>query len=53
MSNLQFDKLKFIEHVIGESFGTNNNEALMQQTEIKELQKFFKIDYNELVVLSM
>lgn len=53
MSNLQFDKLKFIEHVICESFGTNNNEALMQQTEIKELQKFFKIDYNELVVLSM
>jgi SpoVK/Ycf46/Vps4 family AAA+-type ATPase len=53
MSNLQFDKLKFIEYVVGESFGTNNNETLMQQTEIKELQKFFKINYNELVVLSI
>ena len=45
MSNLQFDKLKFIEYVVGESFGTNSNETLMQQTEIKELQKFFKINY--------
>lgn len=53
MSNLQFDKLKFIEYVVGESFGTNNNETLMQQAEIKELQKFFKINYNELVVLSI
>lgn len=53
MSNLQFDKLKFIEYVVGESFGTNNNETLKQQAEIKELQKFFKINYNELVVLSI
>lgn len=53
MSNLQFDKLKFIEHVIAESNGNKNNVTLMQQTEIKELQKFFKIDYNELVVLSI
>lgn len=53
MSNLQFDKLKFIEYVVGESFGTNNNETLKQQAEIKELQKFFKVNYNELVVLSI
>ena len=53
MSNLQFDKLKFIEYVVGESFGNNNNETLKQQAEIKELQKFFKVNYNELVVLSI
>ena len=43
MSNLQFDKLKFIEHVIAESNGNKNNVTLMQQTEIKELQNSLKL----------
>ncbi len=54
MKNLESDKLKWIEHIITESFGNvSKKEALLAVPEIKELINFFKIDYDELVVLSI
>lgn len=54
MKNLESDKLKWIEHIISESFGNvSKKDALLAVPEIKELINFFKIDYDELVVLSI
>lgn len=54
MKNLESDKLKWIEHIITESFGNvSKKDALLAVPEIKELINFFKIDYDELVVLSI
>ncbi len=54
MKNSEFDKLKCIEYVIKESFGTTSQkEILLRVPEVNELLKFFKINYDELVVLSI
>jgi hypothetical protein len=54
MKNLESDKLKWIEYIITESFGNvSKKDALLAVPEIKELINFFKIDYDELVVLSI
>jgi AAA+ superfamily predicted ATPase len=54
MKNLESDKLKWIEHIISESFGNvSKKDTLLAVPEIKELINFFKIDYDELVVLSI
>ena len=54
MKNMESDKLKWIEHIITESFGNvSKKDALLAIPEIKELINFFKIDYDELVVLSI
>lgn len=54
MKNLETDKLKWIEHIITESFGNvSKNDALLAFPQINELINFFKIDYDELVVLSI
>jgi len=54
MKNMESDKLKWIEHIITESFGNvTKKDALLAVPEIKELINFFKIDYDELVVLSI
>jgi hypothetical protein len=54
MKNLESDKLKWIEYIISESFGNvSKKDALLAVPEIKELINFFKIDYDELVVLSI
>ena len=54
MKNLESDKLKWIEYIISESFGNvSKKDTLLAVPEIKELINFFKIDYDELVVLSI
>ena len=54
MKNQDFDKLKFIEHVVAEAFGTTSKkEELLALPEIKSLLQFFKINYEELVILSL
>jgi SpoVK/Ycf46/Vps4 family AAA+-type ATPase len=54
MKNLESDKLKWIEHIITESFGNvSKKDDLLAVPEIKELINFFKIDYDELVILSI
>jgi hypothetical protein len=54
MKNQDFDKLKYIEHIVAEAFGTTSKkEELVALPEIKSLLQFFKINYEELVVLSL
>jgi hypothetical protein len=54
MKNQDFDKLKCIEHIVAEAFGsTSKKEALLALPEIKSILQFFKISYEELVVLSL
>jgi ATP-dependent protease HslVU (ClpYQ) ATPase subunit len=54
MKNQDFDKLKCIEHIVAEAFGTTSKkEELVALPEIKSLLQFFKINYEELVVLSL
>jgi hypothetical protein len=54
MKNQDFDKLKCIEHIVAEAFGsTSKKEALLALPEIKSVLQFFKISYEELVVLSL
>jgi SpoVK/Ycf46/Vps4 family AAA+-type ATPase len=54
MKNQDFDKLKCIEHIVAVAFGTTSKkEELLALPEIKSLLQFFKISYEELVVLSL
>jgi SpoVK/Ycf46/Vps4 family AAA+-type ATPase len=54
MKNQDIDKLKCIEHIVAEAFGsTSKKEELLALPEIKSLLQFFKISYEELVVLSL
>lgn len=54
MKNQDFDKLKCIEHIVAEAFGSKSKkEELLALPEIKILLQFFKISYEELVVLSL
>lgn len=54
MKNQDFDKLKCIEHIVAVAFGTTSKkEELLALPEIISLLQFFKISYEELVVLSL
>jgi SpoVK/Ycf46/Vps4 family AAA+-type ATPase len=54
MKNQDFDKLKCIEHIVAVAFGTTSKKKeLLALPEIKSLLQFFKISYEELVVLSL
>jgi ATP-dependent 26S proteasome regulatory subunit len=54
MKNQDYDKLKCIEHIVAVAFGTTSKkEELLALPEIKSLLQFFKISYEELVVLSL
>jgi hypothetical protein len=54
MKNQDFDKLKCIEQIVAVAFGTTSKkEELLALPEIKSLLQFFKISYEELVVLSL
>lgn len=54
MKNENFDKLKFIEHIVAEAFGNKEKKGeLLAIPEIKSLLQFFKISYEELVVLAI
>ena len=54
MKNLESDKLKWIEYIITESVGNvSKKDDLLAVPQVNELINFFKIDYDELVVLSI
>ncbi|WP_297509148.1 ATP-binding protein [Flavobacterium sp.] len=54
MKNQDFNKLEWMEYVIGGSFGnTINKEEIVNKTEVKQLLQFFKITYDELVILAL
>ena len=54
MRDLQFDKLRAIEMVIAETFSNSTNkERLLADPQVKDLLKFFKVNFEELIVLSL
>ena len=54
MEEIKFDKLNLIEHLIAESFGkANSKEALLDLPETQALLNFFKISFEELVILAI
>lgn len=54
MENIQFDKLNLIEYLVTESFGkSNSKETLLDLPETKVLLDFFKISFDELVILAI
>lgn len=54
MEDMQFDKLNLIEYLVAESFGkTNSKESLLDLPETKVLLDFFKISFEELVILAI
>ncbi len=54
MEEIKFDKLNLIEHLIAESFGkANSKEVLLDLPETQALLNFFKISFEELVILAI
>ena len=54
MEEIQFDKLTLIENLISATFGnTNSKDSLLDLQETKTLLNFFKISFEELVILAI